>query len=137
MKKIRINKKALIELVLVVINVIVMVLSGYHIFNLNHLMSGEDFIVYLCAFVITFAIYCYLRYRDETKLIGRWNVTAMLIGLVMALFGGSNVLISSVPETLTIKSTCYALLIIGGVLYGWNDYKSDKLMEETSTTNSK
>lgn len=127
MKKKRINRKALTKLLFIMLDILVMIVSGYHVFNLNRVLSATETVVHGTAFTVTFAFYCYLRYKEDSKVIGGWNVGAMLGGMVLALFGASNVLMDDVPESLALKILCYATLIFGGALYAWNDYKSEKL----------
>lgn len=125
----KINNKALGFLTLVVVDITVMVISAYHIFNFNMLTNNTYVALYAAAFTVSFFIYCRFRYKDDSKAIGRRNATALLIGLVLALFGGSNVLWGIRPESFALRCTCYALLTIGCILYLWNDYKSDKQIE--------
>lgn len=125
----KINNKALGVLALIILDIIVMVISAYHIFNLNMLTNNSYVALYAVAFAVSFGVYCKIRYKDDSKAIGRWNAIALLVGLAFALFGGSNIPWGISPESFILKYTCYASLTIGCVLYLWNDYKSNELTE--------
>lgn len=124
------KKKKLVKLLLLILNILFMVVSAFRLFDLNRLMTLVGLAMNAIVFSVTFGFYCWLRYKVDSQIIGRMNVIIMLTGLVMALFGASNVLLSPAPETLTTKYTCYTLFVLGAILYGWNDYKSEKLIDD-------